>query len=416
MVERNRVVSLDIGTSTVKVVVADVLQEDMTAPRFHVLGASTAPSRGLRKGVVINIDATVRSISEAIAQAEAMAGSRIKKVVVSLSGNHVQCVNSHGIVGIRDREVSRYDVEKVIEAARAIAIPFDREVLQVVPCEYLIDEQDGIRDPLGISGVRLEARVHIVTALSSSAQNVVKCANRCGLQVQDIALTPLASARSVLTKEEQMLGGCVLDIGGGTTGICVYKNGSVAHTAIISVGGSHITNDIAAGLRTPISAAESIKKKYGTVLVSTVVPEEIIEVPSTGGRSPRVLSRLLLAEIMEPRVREILELVAVNLVEAGIDISTLASGIILCGGTAELHGATTLAEQIFHVPVRIADIESNDQFTVSGLSELVRGPENSVAMGLLTYASAQSGSRFSQQGKPVGQLFKRVGNWLAEHF
>ena len=416
MNEASRVVSLDIGTSTIEIVVADVLHEENGMPRLHILGLGTAASRGLRKGVVINIDATIQSISEAIEQAEAMSGTTIKQVVASLSGSHIQCVNSHGIVGVRDGEVSRYDVEKVIEAARAIALPFDREILQVIPREFIVDEQDGIRDPRGMSGVRLEAKVHILTALSASAQNLVKCANRCGLQVQDIALTPLAAARAVLSKEEQTLGACVIDIGGGTTGICIYQDGAVRHTAILPVGGSHITNDIAAGLRTPIAAAEGIKKRYGTVLASTVVPEEIIEVPSTGGRSPRVLSRLILAEIIEPRVREIFELVQETIRVEGIDPQSLSSGIVLCGGSSELHGMSALAEDIFRVPVRVGDIESNDQFTITGLADLVRGPENAAAVGLLQYASREGGTLYKKYNNRVGKLVKRVGNWLAEHF
>ena len=301
----NTIVGIDIGTSKIAVAVGEAKDDG----QVEVTGVGTAPSKGLRKGVVINIEATVSSISKAVAEAETMAGCDLSSVFASISGGHIKGINSHGIVGIRNKEVTSYDIEKVLEAAKAVAIPLDREVLHVLPQEFIIDEQDGIRDPLGMSGVRLEARVHMVTGSVTSAENIVKCANRCGLTVDGIVLAPLASGSAVVSAEERELGACLIDIGSGTVDLTVFHGGAVKHTAVLSVGGNHLTNDIAAGLRTPIAAAEKIKCEYGTALTSLVSGEDTIEVPSTGGRVPRVLSKLVLSEIIEPRIEEIFSLI-----------------------------------------------------------------------------------------------------------
>lgn len=404
---QNIVVGLDIGTTTTTVLVAETLPED----KVNVLGVGTSPSRGLRKGVVINIEATVDSISKAVLQAQTMAGIEISSVFAAISGAHIHGLNSHGIVGIKNREVSAQDVEKVIEAAKAVAIPLDREVLHVLPQEYIIDEQDGIREPIGISGVRLEARVHIVTGAVASAQNIVKCANRCGLAVQDIVLASLASGKAVVTPEEQELGVCLVDIGGGTTDLILYHGGAPKHTTVIPVGGNHITNDIAAGLRTPIAAAEEIKCKYGTGLVSLVSRDETIDVPSTGGRSSRVLSKLVLAEIIEPRVTEIFNLVQREIVKAGL-YDYLTSGLVICGGSANLNGIAQVAEHVFNLPVRIGS-----PCGVGGLTDLIKTPEYSSAVGLLLHgASMGAESRLSGGISVAKKWAKQVANWFSERF
>ena len=402
-----RIVGLDIGTSEIAAVVGELRD----SAQIDIIGVGTAPSRGLRKGVVINIESTVSSISKAVAEAETMAGVEVSGVVAAISGSHIKGFNSHGIVGIKNKEVGPHDIEKVIDAAKAVAIPLDREVLHVLPQEFIIDEQDGIRDPLGISGVRLEARVHIVTGAVASAQNVVKCANRCGLTVQDVVLAPLAAARAVLSSEEQELGVALLDIGGGTTDIVVFHNGSVRHTAVLSIGGNHITNDIAAGLRTPIAAAETIKRMFGTALLSSVSKEETIEVPSTGGRAPRVLSKLVLSEIIEPRVIEILTLAQRELVRASCD-EYLTSGLVLTGGCASLGGIAAVAEQVFNVPVRVGAPSG-----LGGLTDLVRAPQFAAGAGLVLHAAAQRGQMRQGAGRlGIGRTVRRVANWFGDHF
>lgn len=403
----NVIVGLDIGTTNITVVVGQLSPEG----RVDVIGVGVSPSKGLRKGVVINIEATVESISKAISQAETMAGCEITSVFAAISGSHIKGFNSHGIVGIKNKEVSKQDIAKVIEAAEAVAIPMDREVLHVLPQEFIIDEQDGIKEPLGISGVRLEAKVHIVTGAVASAQNIVKCANRCGITVNDIVLASLASGRAVISAEEQELGVCVLDIGGGTADLTVYHGGAVRHTSVVSVGGNHITNDIAAGLRTPIAAAEEIKAKHGSALVSLVSKDETLEVPSTGGRTPRVLSKLVLSEIIEPRVTELFSLVQKDLVKAGME-DFLTSGLVLTGGTANLAGVRQVAEQVFNLPVRIGTPTG-----VGGLSDLVRSPEYATAVGLILWgAHSSSESRGLGSGAGFTKTLKRVGSWFSEHF
>lgn len=410
--KQNLIVGLDIGTTAITVVVCErVSMASNGADQLNVIGVGSAPSRGIRKGVVINIEATVASIEAAVLQAEAMAGCEIEEVYAGVSGSHIKSLNSHGIVGIKNREVSQDDIARVIEAAKAVAIPMDRDVLHVLPQEFVIDEQDGIREPLGIAGVRLEARVHIVTGATASAQNIVKCANRCGLSVRDLVLSGLASGRAVLTPEEQELGVCMVDIGGGTTDVAVFHNCGVKHSAVLSVGGNHITNDIAAGLRTPLISAEQIKCIQGTALVSLVGRDEVVEVPSTGGREPRVLSKLVLAEIIEPRVTEILTLVQRELVRSGTE-ELLTSGIVLCGGGANMTGIAQLAEQVFNLPVRVGAPRS-----VAGLKDLVHPPEYATAVGLVLHGAFEaardprSHSRFW-----LRRTARKVGNWFGEYF
>ncbi len=405
----NFVVGLDIGTTNITVVVASIADDG----KIEITGVGSSPSKGLRKGVVINIEATVDSISKAVNQAETMSGVEIRSVYAAISGSHIKGLNSHGIVGIKNREVSQNDIDKVIEAAKAVAIPLDREILHVLPQEYIIDEQDGIKEPLGISGVRLEARVHIITGAVASAQNIVKCANRCGLKVQDIVLSPIASSLSVLSPEEQELGVALVDIGGGTTDLTVFQAGSIKHTAVISVGGNHITNDIAAGLRTPLSAAEEIKCRYGTQSASEAQSQdESIDVPSTGGRSSREVSMHVLSEIIEPRVKEMLNMLHREIIRSESD-QYLTSGVVLTGGGAKLKGLAQLTEETFNLPVRVAYPRG-----VGGLNDLVNMPEYATAVGLVLHAATNSGrsrntlsSRFSIFG-----AVKKVGNWFGEHF
>lgn len=402
------VVGLDIGTTAVTVAVGEVQPEG----RVDVIGVGTAASRGLRKGVVINIEATVNAIAKAVAQAETMAGCEVSSVFAAISGSHIKAFNSHGIVGIKGKEVSQFDVERVIEAAKAVALPVDREILHVLPQEFVIDDQDGVREPLGISGVRLEANVHMITGSIASAQNIVKCANRCGLAVEDIIVSPLASARAVLSNEEQELGVCLVDIGGGTTDVVVYSGGAVKYTNVLSVGGNHITSDIAAGLRTPVASAELIKCQYGTSLASVVSKDETIEVPSTGGRAARVLSKMVLAEIIEPRATEMLSLLQTDLIRSGSE-DALTSGIVLTGGGANLPGIAKVAEQIFNLPVRIGYPSG-----VGGLIDLVKDPEYATAVGLLIHGAQNHGVRRTTKGGAnlVGRTIRKVSAWFGEHF
>lgn len=408
------IVGLDIGTTKIAVIVA----QRSVGGRIDIIGTGSHPSKGLRKGVVINIEATVSSIQHAVEEAELMAGCEISSVYAGIAGAHIKGFNSHGIVAVKNKEVSAKDVERVIDAARAVAIPMDREILHILPQEYVVDEQDGIREPLGMSGVRLEAKVHIVTGSVASAQNIVKSANRVGLNVSDIVLEPIASAEAVLSPEEKELGVAMVDIGGGTTDITVFHAGAIKHTAVLPLGGTHLTNDIAAGLRTPQSAAEDIKRRYGCALSSVVQSSETIEVPSTGGREPRVVSRTVLAEIIQPRMEEILNLVHRELIRSGFD-EFLTGGVVLTGGSVLLDGMTELAEQIFHLPVRIGFPTG-----VGGLVDVVNSPAYATGVGLVLYGARVSDNRPAAKA-PARQtnstgLFERVRNrmaeWFTEHF
>lgn len=402
------IVGLDIGTTKIAVIVA----QRGAGGKIDIVGIGSHPSQGLRKGVVINIEATVNSIQNAVEEAELMAGAEISAVYAGIAGSHISGFNSHGIVAVKNKEVTPRDVERVIDAARAVAIPMDREILHILPQEYIVDEQDGIREPLGMSGVRLEAKVHIVTGSVSSAQNIVKSANRVGLSVSDIVLEPIASAEAVLSPEEKELGVAMIDIGGGTTDITIFHAGAIKHTAVLPLGGNHITNDIAAGLRTPSSAAEQIKRRYGCANTQSVSSTDTIEVPSTGGREPRVLSRQVLAEIIEPRMEEILTLVHRELIRSGFD-EFLTGGVVLTGGTVLIEGTDDLAEEIFGMPVRIGYPTG-----IGGLIDVVNSPVYATGVGLVLYGARngeQPGFHSSGQG-----LFERVrhkmSSWFASYF
>ena len=403
----DKIVGLDIGTTKICAIVGQPTNDGV-----DIIGIGSHPSRGLRKGVVINIESTVESIKKAIEEAELMAGCEIDSAYAGISGGHIRSINSHGIVAIKNREVSPSDVERVIDAAQAVAIPLDREVIHVIPQEYRIDDQDSIRDPVGMSGVRLEAKVHIVSAAVTSAQNIIKCCNRAGLNVNDIALEQLASAEAVLSPEEEDLGVALLDIGGGTTDLAIFSGGSLVHTSVLSLGGNHITNDIAVGLRTPAAEAEKIKLKYGCALSSLVQKDETIEVPSVGGRADRIMSRQILAEIIEPRVEEIFSLIQQDIQNSGY-ADLIASGIVLTGGSSLLQGISELAEQVFNLPVRQGNPDN-----IGGLVEVVRSPIYSTGVGLVIHGQRDAGSnRFNIREGSVYQKVKgRMKEWLQEVF
>ena len=399
------VVGLDIGTTKICCIVGE-----LTPDGIDVVGIGTAPSRGLRKGVVINIEATVGSIRKAVEEAELMAGCEIESVYAGIAGGHIRGFNSQGVVAVKDKEVKAGDIARVLDAARAINIPQDREILHVLPQEFIIDEQDGIKEPLGMSGVRLEAKVHIVTAAVSSAQNIVKCCAKTGLSVADIVLEPLASAEAVLADEEKELGVALVDVGGGTTDVAIFANGAIQHTSVIPLGGNHLTNDIAVGLRTPMHEAERIKIKYGSAQAQLLAADETIEVPSVGGRAPRVLSRRILCEIVEPRVEELFQLVQREVQKAGQE-DLLASGIVLTGGSTQLHGMPELAEEVLGLPVRRGLPRG-----IGGLVDLVKSPQHATAVGLLHY-----GARAGRDGKSLlavgpGSVRDRIVSWFKELF
>ncbi len=398
------VVGLDIGTYKVSAIVAELGEDGI-----EIVGIGTAPSKGLRKGVVVNIDATVESIRKAVEEAELMAGCEIHNVYTGIAGAHVKGFNSHGVVAVRATEVSDGDVERVLDAARAVALPMDRQVIHVLPQEFIVDDQDGIKQPTGMAGVRLESKVHIITASVTSTQNVVKCCQRAGLQVVDLVLEPLASSEAVVTPEERELGVALVDIGGGTTDIVVFHNGAVKHTAVLPVGGNHLTNDIATGLRTPFADAEKIKQRFGCALSNMVARDESIEVPSVGGRGPRVLSRQILAEIIEPRVEEIFALVAREVARSGYE-DILASGVVVTGGSTILEGVPELAEQVFHLPVRLGV-----PLQVGGLVDVISSPMYATGVGLILYGVKRSeangnGSGFfwSRMRQRVNEIFREI--------
>ena len=401
----NLIVGLDIGTTKICAIVGNVTEDGV-----DIVGIGTSPSRGLRKGVVINIETTVASIKKAIEEAELMAGCEIKSVYAGIAGGHIKGFNSQGVIAIKNREVSPDDVRRVIDAAKAIAIPMDREVIHILPQEFIIDDQDGIREPLGMSGVRLEARVHIVTGAVASAQNIIKSCNRAGLDVADIVLEQLASSEAVISPEEKEIGVALVDIGGGTTDIAIFVDGAIKHTSVLSLGGNHLTNDIAVGLRTPMAEAEKIKQKYGCCYTSLVGKDETIEVPSVGGRKPRVLSRQLLAEILEPRMEEIFTLVNREIVKSGYD-DQIASGVVITGGTSILEGMPELAEQIFNLPVRRGLPQD-----IGGLVDVVNSPVYATGVGLVVYGSKNQGIREFPTAQSDDNVFRRVTRRMKEWF
>jgi cell division protein FtsA len=398
------IIGLDIGTTKVCVIVAAP-----SGDSIDIIGIGTHPSRGLRKGVVVDIDATVHSIKQAVEEAELMADCEISSVYAGIAGSHIRAFNSHGVVAVKDREVSPSDVKRVIDAAKAVSIPMDREVIHVIPQEFIIDDQDGIREPLGMSGVRLEAKIHIVTAAVTSAQNIVKCANKAGLNVMDIVLEPLASAEACLAEDERDLGVCLIDIGGGTTDVAVYSEGSIKHTSVLGLGGAHVSNDIAVGLRTPFDEAERVKKKFGVAAARFLGSDDVISVPSVGGRRPREVSRKLLCEIIEPRVDEILSLARQSLVKEGLE-DKIPSGVVLTGGCSALEGVPDLAEEIFETPVRIGI-----PCRVGGLQDVVRGPMYATGVGLVLFGASQDreNTRFRIRDESIfGRVKQRMRDWF----
>lgn len=376
MADSELVVGLDIGTTKICAVVGEAASDGV-----DVIGIGTSQSTGLRKGVVVNIDQTVQSIKKALSEAELMAGCEIRSVYAGIAGSHIRGFNSHGVIAVKGGEISAKDVERVLEAAKAIAIPLDREVFHTLPQEYIVDEQRGILDPLGMAAVRLEVKVHIVTGAVTSAQNIVRSCHRAGLDVADIVLEPLASARAVLTDEEREIGVALVDIGGGTTDVAVFSSNSIKYTGVVALGGQNLTNDIAYGLRTPMSSAEKIKIKYGCALADMVRHDEHIEVPSVAGREPRALSRQVLAEICEPRMEEIFSLVDQEIIRSGSK-NCIGAGIVLTGGSSLMEGAAELAEQVFNLPCRVGYPRN-----IGGLRDVVNSPKFATAVGLLCFGS-----------------------------
>jgi cell division protein FtsA len=406
--ERNLIVGLDIGTSKVVAIVGEVnLDGDI-----EIIGIGSHPSRGLKKGVVVNIESTVQSIQRAVEEAELMAGCQINSVYTGIAGSHIRSLNSHGIVAIRDKEVTSMDVERVIDAARAVAIPADQKILHIIPQEFIIDNQEGIQEPAGMSGVRLEAKVHMITGAVSAAQNIVKCVRRCGLEVDDIILEQLASSYAVLSDDEKELGVCLVDVGGGTTDMAVFTEGSIRHTAVIPIAGDQVTNDIAVALRTPTQHAEEIKIKYGCALMQLASSDETIEVPSVGDRPARRLARQTLAEVVEPRYEELLTLVQAELRRSGFE-DLVAAGIVLTGGSSKMEGLIDLAEEVFHIPVRLG----LPQY-VGGLVDVVRNPIYATGVGLLLFGRQNSPTRITEANgsKGLKGVWQRMRSWFQGNF
>ncbi|MBS1269123.1 MAG: Cell division protein FtsA [Gammaproteobacteria bacterium] len=408
-VEERLIVGLDIGTSKVLAIVG----ETDPAGEIGIIGVGHHVARGMRKGVVANIESIVQSIQRAVEEAELMAGCQIYSVHAGIAGAHIGSFNSHGVVAIRDEEVQVGDIERVIEAARALAIPNDQKVLHILPQEFVIDGQEGIREPIGMSGVRLEAKVHIITGAVSAAQNVIKCIRRCGLEVDDIILEQLASSEAVLTEDERDLGVCLVDIGGGTTDIAIFTEGAIRHTAVIPIAGDQVTNDIAVALRTPTQAAEDIKKKYGCALIQLAHSDETIEAPSVGDRPPRRLARQTLAEVIEPRVEELFGLVKSELRRSGFE-ELIGSGIVLTGGTSKMDGIVELAEEVFHVPVRLGMPNH-----IAGLSEVVKNPIYSTGVGLIQFGLRNQSEREPKKSKEsysINSVYQRMKSWFQGSF
>lgn len=405
------VVGLDIGTHKIACVVAEMKE----GGKVDVVGLGSSPSRGLRKDVVVNLDATVEAVKASIEEAEMMAGVSVDSALVGIAGSHIRSFNSRGVVAVagKDRTVTRHDYQRVLDAAQAVSIPPDREMIHVLAQEYVLDEQPGISQPVGMNGSRLEANVHIVTAATTSLQNIVTCVNRAGVEVRDTVLEQLATAETVLSQDERELGVALIDVGGGTTELAVFEKGSLWHTAVLPVGGEHFTNDLAVGLRTPIPDAERLKKKYGCALSTLVVEEEAIEVPSVGGRPPRLLSRQVMSEILQPRAEEVFTLLHEEVKRAGFD-RLLNAGVVLVGGGSLLPGMAEVAEQVFDVPVRIGQPGG-----VGGLSDPTIGPPYAAAIGLALF-----GARYrprpvrASTAMPVGAFapFRKVKQWFAGMF
>ncbi len=403
--QENIIVGLDVGTTKICAVVGEV-----TGNEINIIGIGTHPSVGLRKGVVVDIESTVESIQKAVEEAELMAGCEISSVFAGIAGGHITGFNSRGIVAIKGKEVTQNDVDRVIDAARAVAIPMDREVIHVIPHEYIVDDQGGIKNPVGMSGVRLEAKIHIVTGAVTSAHNIVKCANRSGLDVCDIVLEPLASGEAVLTDEEKDLGAALLDLGGGTSDLAIFFAKNIKHTFVLSLGGNNLTNDIAIGLRASTAEAEKIKKKYGTCITRNISPEETIEVPGMGGRTPRKLPRQILCEILEPRVEEIFTLIKREVYRAGME-KIITSGVVLTGGSSLLDGGVEIAESIFNLPARLGKPRG-----ISGLVDVVNNPMYATAVGLVIYgARNQPSKKFRIRDTNIfNRIMTRMKRWFKD--
>lgn len=403
------VVGLDIGTSKIVAIVAKIVEED----RIEIIGLGHQPSQGMKKGVVINIESTVAAIQEAVNEAELMAGIQIQSVYAGIAGSHIKSMNSHGIVAIRDGEVTPGDVERVIDAAKAVAIPADQKIIHVLPQEFIIDNQEGIREPIGMSGVRLEAKVHLVTGAVSAAQNIAKCVQRCGLEVNDIILEQLASSYSVLTEDEKDLGVCLVDIGAGTTDIAVFTDGAIRHTAVIPIAGDQVTNDIAVAVRTPTPNAEDIKVRYACALQQFANAGDVIEVPGVGDRDSRELESQTLAEVVEARYDELLTLVQAELQRSGFE-EACASGIVLTGGSSKIQGVIELAEEVFHMPVRLGEPQN-----ISGLTDVVCNPIHATGVGLLMYGQKSGGTTLEgsvRGGVSEDGVVERMKAWFKRNF
>jgi cell division protein FtsA len=402
-----KIVALDIGTSKVAAIVGEVSEDG----ELEIVGIGTHPSRGLKKGVVVNIESTVQSIQRAVEEAELMAGCQIDSVYAGIAGSHIRSLNSHGIVAVRDGEVYPQDIERVLDAAQAMAIPADQRILHTLPQEYIIDNQEGVRQPLGMSGVRLEAKVHMVTCSVNAAQNIEKCIERCGLKVNDMILEQLASSYAVLSDDERDLGVCLVDVGGGTTDIAIFTHGAIRHTAVIPIAGDQVTNDIAMALRTPTQYAEEIKIKYACALTQLARPDDIIKVPGVGDKPPRELSRQALAEVVEPRYDELFTLIQAELRRSGYE-SMVGAGIVLTGGASKIEGVIELAEEVFHMPV-----SQGTPRHVAGLKDIVRNPVYATGVGLLMYGRQREDERRERGRTRIsGGGFGRLRKWLSENF
>lgn len=421
MSKKELIVGLDIGTTKVCCIVGEVHNGSAEGVKIDIIGFGQSPSTGLRKGVVINIDSTVEAIRKAVKEAENMAGIKINSAYVGIAGTHIKSFNSSGVVAVKDKEITAQDVQRVIEAAQAVVIPQDREVLHVIPQEFIIDDQDGIRDPIGMNGVRLEAKVHVVTGAISTAQNLIKCANRAGIQVTKLCLQPIASSAAVLSADEKELGVALVDIGGGTTDIAIFREGALLHTSVLPIGGVHITNDISVGVRASIDAAEKIKINHGCALASLVKEDETIEVPAVGEGKSRVVSRKILSEIIEPRVEEIFSLIQTEITRSGY-ADLLAAGMVFTGGTTLLQGMIELGDFFFEMPLK-----RGAPIRLGGLKEVVNSPKFSTAVGLLKYGAEQSsrGHQASHSMMPdslmgedglVGKFGGQVKTWFKDLF
>ncbi len=405
--DKNLIVGLDIGTSKIVAIVGEV-----SGNQVEVIGLGQHPSHGLKKGVVVNIDSTVHSIQRALEEAELMSGCEIHSVYAGIAGSHIRSMNSNGVVAIRDKEVTRDDIDRVIDAARAVAVPADQKILHILPQEFVIDNQEGIREPIGMSGVRLEAKVHIVFGAASAAQNIIKCVRLCGLDVDELILEQLASSAAVLTEDEKELGVCLVDIGGGTTDIAIFTDGAIRYTSVIPIAGDQITNDIAVAMRTPTQYAEDIKIKYACALTKLANAEEMIEVPSVGARPPRLLARQTLADVVEPRFEELFTLVQSVIRRSGYE-DLIAAGIVLTGGSAKMDGAVELAEEVFHMPVRLGYPRY-----VTGLVDVVKNPIHSTGVGLLLFGHQHRNERGRETvtGNKLNSVFGRITNWFQGNF